>query len=375
MAEPKCKYFGKCGGCTAQHIDYNLQLENKKHVLGHALRNSSFEGEIKVFSGDSYSYRNRMDFIFTPTGLGFRKKGEWRNTVDIEFCKISNNELNKLLGEVRSFFVKENYDYFDLIKQKGTFRYAVIRTPSNNSSISFVLNKDSTKLEEATILIKKFSEITSARNIVITYVPKTTDMSISEDFYVIKGDGHLTTQLEDKTLEFSIQGFFQNNTSMGEKLVFYVKELLSKYNTNGAYLLDLYGGVGSFGIICSDLFRGITIVENFKGSIDSAKRNIELNKLRNAEAFVKDSKSINNIDLPKPLFVITDPPRSGMVPRAIERLLAKEPEVMIYVSCNLKQLGKELPKFKGYVIKSAAIFDLFPQTIHCEGVIELVKVK
>ncbi len=86
MAEPLCPYFGKCGGCSAQHIDYEAQVENKKKVVQQALGVS----EVKVFTGSPYSYRNRMDFIFHPQGVGLRKRSEWQKIIDIERCVIAN---------------------------------------------------------------------------------------------------------------------------------------------------------------------------------------------------------------------------------------------------------------------------------------------
>ena len=131
--------------------------------------------DIKVFSGEPYHYRNRMDFIFHPAGLGFRKRNQWHTIVDVEKCVISNEPLNKLLKEVREFF--KDADTFDPRKHTGTFRYAVIRTPKKMSAISFVLNDASQRLNEATEKIKAFAQTTNAEHIIVTYAPPNTDIS------------------------------------------------------------------------------------------------------------------------------------------------------------------------------------------------------
>ena len=95
------------------------------------------------------------------------------------------------------------------------------------------------------------------------------------------------------------------------------------------------------------------------------------NFVTNASAVVMDAKNLNKIRLSRPLYVVIDPPRSGMHPKAIQSLNALQPEVIVYISCNVKQLSKDLPKFENYEIKSAALFDLFPQTPHSEAVVEL----
>ena len=196
--EAKCKYYGKCGGCTLQHIDYSIQLENKKNNL---IKTINFEN-IEVYSGKDYNYRNRMDMLFTEKGIGFRKKGTWKEMLDVDECVISNNRLNELIKELREFF-REN-DAFNPVKHTGTFRYAVIRTPTEDSSISFVLNSDSMKLEQASEKIREFSEKTTAKNIVVTYVESNTDVSLSEEYYVVKGTEYLKEKYLGK--EFTYQG-------------------------------------------------------------------------------------------------------------------------------------------------------------------------
>ena len=350
-----------------QHISYEKQLEDKKNALAKSVK---FE-DVKVFSDSEYGYRNRMDMIFNPRGIGFREKGNWKKVVDVDECVISNEKLNRYIKEVREHF--RDVEVFDLFRQTGVFRYAVIRTPRNRSSISFVLNSDSTKLGGAIDKIKEFAEKTDADNVVVTYAPKKSDVSISDDFFVVKGDEFLEDEFLGKRFRFHVQGFFQNNSVMADKMHKYVRELLKRYDTKEHELLDLYGGVGTFGIINADLFKDVKTVESFQGCTDVANINIELNDARNVKAICLDAKNIKKLDFSEKLFVITDPPRSGMHPKTIEQLNALKPDVIVYVSCNIQQLAKDLPKLKEYYVKSAAVFDLFPQTIHSEGIVELIR--
>jgi len=367
MPTPLCPYFTKCGGCTFQHIDYSLQVEQKRKALVQALN----DVEIKVFSGKEYAYRNRMDFVFHSQGLGLRERGKWYSIVDIQKCVISDAKINQLLQEVQLYF--PNPDSFDVRKHTGTFRYAVIRVTSiGDSSVSFVLNEDSSRLGEAVEKIKQFATKTTAKNIMIAAVPAHTDVSISEDSSVIKGSEYLQEKLLGKKFYFPIQGFFQNNSPMASKMQEYVHSTLQQYSTSSVHLLDLYGGVGTFGIINADLFAGITIID-LGLSIDAAKKNLEENKIVNGTALNLDAAQLKKISLPKLLFVITDPPRTGMDAKTIDQLNVLQPEVIIYISCHVAQLAKELTKLKKYGIKSAALFDLFPQTNHSEAVVELVR--
>ncbi|MEM4259958.1 MAG: 23S rRNA (uracil(1939)-C(5))-methyltransferase RlmD [Candidatus Woesearchaeota archaeon] len=367
MADPLCCYFRKCGGCSAQHINYSTQLENKKKLLINRIK---YE-DVKIFFDNNYNYRNRMDFIFHRNGLGLREKGKWYSIIDIEKCVISNEKLNLLLREIREFF--NDCDYFDIRKKTGTFKYAVLRTPGDNSSISFVLNENSTRLNEAIKKIKEFAKISCANNIIVTYVPANSDISISNNYFVVKGTEKLKETLLDSEFYYSIQGFFQNNTVMTNKMHEYIHKILEKYkeDTLKSSLLDLYGGVGTFGIINAGLFKSVIIVENDKNCIDSVEENIKNNNVKNIKAIILDAKQLGRLKLKQPLFVITDPPRSGMDEKTIIELKKLKPKVIIYISCNVDRLGKDIPKFKDYKIKSAAMFDLFPQTPHIEAVVEM----
>ena len=136
--------------------------------------------------------------------------------------------------------------------------------------------------------------------------------------------------------------------------------------------MDLYCGVGTFGLVNHKLFKNVVMIEGDKNCIDAAQLNIKENKSGNAEATLLDAMNLKKIELPEKLIVITDPPRSGMHPKTIEQLRRLKPELIIYISCNIQQLGKDLEKFKEYTLKSTAMFDLFPQTPHVEAIVELI---
>lgn len=367
MVKPRCPYFGRCGGCSFQDVEYSRQLEEKRRALGEA---AGFR-DIQVFPGEEYGYRNRMDMIFHSGGLGFRLKGTWHTPVDVERCEISNELLNELILEIREFF--GGVEHFDLKRKRGTFRYAVIRTPSRDSSISFVLNEDSPGISQAEEKIREFTKSTSANNVLVTYVPARTDVSISGKYEVLKGGDLLEEELLGMRFRFPVQGFFQNNTAMAEKMHKHVNGLLGSYKPGDAHLLDLYGGVGTFGIVNSGLFAGVTIVEDMEKAVKCAIRNARENGAGNVKPVLLKDRDLREIDLPQPLYVVADPPRAGIHPKAMRQLNNLGPGVIVYVSCNPRQLENDLKKLEGYSIKSAALFDFFPQTPHSEAVLELVR--
>jgi len=368
MSTPLCPYFNKCGGCTAQHIDYKLQLENKKKLIQRITKVT----DVKVFSDKEYGYRNRMDFIFFPAGLGLRQQGTKFQIVDIANCAISEPLINTLLTEVRQFF--KHIDAFDTRKKKGTFRYTIIRTTSTgDSGISFLLNDDSQQLEQAIEQIKVFAKHSTAKNILVAVLPANIENNLSEETLLIKGNDYLTETLCGKTFHFPLQGFFQNNTIVAQHMQQYVHTLFQSYPTQQAHLLDLYAGVGTFGIINANVFKSVSIVESYPAAIELATTNLQLNNITNAKIHVLDAKHLSRLSFPSHLYIIADPPRIGMDQKTIHTLNTLKPEVILYISCNPEQLEKDLPKFSNYQIKSAALFDLFPQTPHAEVIVELIR--
>ena len=329
-------------------------------------------GGVQVFSDEEWFYRNRMDMTFTPFGIGFREKGKWWRTLPVKQCVISNPKLNEFIAEINAFFGSD-FDYFNVKTREGTYKYATIRTPQNDSSVSIVLNKDSERYDEAVRRVGEYAKVSSANNVLLLPMKAKSSQSFGDDYDVLKGSDMLEEELMGKIFRYSSQGFFQNNSVMANQMHEYVHGLLAAYERGEyAHLLDLYGGVGAFGIVNADLFHRVTTIEDYEGCTIAARQNVELNSLNNVEAICMDAKRLKQVRLPeKELYVITDPPRSGMHEETIIQLRKLRPEKIIYISCNVEQLGKDLPKFSDYKIRSAALFDLFPQTNHMESVVEL----
>ncbi len=364
--EAMCPYFGSCGGCSHQDIEYTQQLRVKNACLEEAI---GF-GDIRVFSGRPYGYRSRMDFAFHALGLGLRERGAYYKFVDIEHCAISNTGLNALLAEVREHF--SGVFYFDVRRRFGAFCYAVIRTPPGDSSVSIVLNRKDRRLEEAVERVRAYAESARARNVLVTFVPHNRNVSVSDEFEVIKGTDMLSESYLDRRFFFPVQGFFQVNHEMAVRVHAYCSERLAAFTTDRATLLDLYGGVGSFGILNALGFKQVLILENYTPAVQAADRNLAANGITNAKAICRDARYLNELELPRPLFVIMDPPRSGIHPKTLKQLNRLQCEALLYVSCNPKLLGRDLQELNQFKIRSAALFDMFPQTPHMEAVVELV---
>jgi 23S rRNA (uracil-5-)-methyltransferase RumA len=366
MAEPLCPYFRRCGGCLYQHIDYPEQLRKKAAAVEQATGLSSIE----VFSDEPYFYRHRMDFIFHPGGLGLRERRRWWRVVDIERCVIAAEPLNGLIQEIRHFF--HPVEAFDLRSKRGTFRFAVIRTTSLESSISIVLNEEAKNLTSALDQVRQWAESTSAQNIIATFVPPNRDVSVSENYQVIKGRPFLETELLGQKFQFPVQGFFQNNPKMTERLHRFCRSILENHSGGRASLLDLYAGVGPFGLLNADLFDHVYLVENYGPAVQAAKQNALRQGKKNVIPILAEAKEIQRLPLPSPSVVVADPPRSGLHPKVLKYLNHIKPKVILYISCNIRQLRHDLAALSGaYQAQRIALFDFFPQTPHLEVAVEL----
>lgn len=366
MNEPKCPLFGRCGGCSLQDMDYADQLEKKRSHLSEVLELT----DIPIQYDKSFGYRNRMDFVFHKEGLGLREKGAYDRFVKVEECPIAGPEINALLSEVGEAF--SDAFYFDVKRRFGAFCYAVIRTTSSDSSLSIVLNQKDKKLDYWRDRITDYAKSSRAHNVLLTLIPPNRNVSISEDYSIIKGVGRLKEEYLGCSFIFPVQGFFQVNHAVALKVHEYVLALLSQYDTGDSTLLDLYGGVGTFGIINSSLFKEVVILESYEPAVQCAEENISAANVSNVRTLLDDAKNLRKREWPTSMTIILDPPRSGMHPRTVEHLNDLGANRIIYVSCNAKILAQDLKKLDGYRISSAALFDMFPQTEYFETVIELV---
>lgn len=373
--------FGKCGGCTYQNIEYSAQLVLKKQETEAAFRRAGVElpvspENMKFFVKNEYYYRNRMDFAFNENGLGLREKGKFNKLVGFEECFISNEVINGLLAEVNAWYRanKEKLEVFDVFKRKGTLRYAVCRGSffSKDSAITFILNRDSEKLGHHIDMIREFAAKSKANNILYGTVQYNTDVSSVDDCVVAKGGDCLMEQLGPVKYMYHTQGFFQNNSLVTMDMIFYMKE---KIREKYPLLLDLFGGVGTFGIFFADMAEEVIISDNSKTGGACAEKNIINSGKKNViyrDADAADMEKISPWLIGKKSFYIMDPPRVGLHKKTIKFINKMKPEKILYVSCNQVRLAEDIRDLSGnYVFKDFAMFDMFPQARHVESIAEL----
>lgn len=352
--KPRCKYFGTCGGCMFQHLPYEEQVKFKKQQLAGI---AGLDVEV-IKSPKTYGYRNRIDIAVSTQGIGFRKSGSWHEVVDIDACKIFGGKSKKALKTLREFMKDFELKPWDFKKGEGFLRYMVLREGKFTDKL--MVNLVTTKGEMPEV--ENYFDF--ANSIYWSINNTKSDVSFGEiERYWKKA--FIQERLNDITYLIHPNSFFQTNPYQAAKLIKEVAKLV-----DGSCVLDLYCGIGSFSLYLAK--KGFEVegrdINGF--SIEIARQNAKINEVEANFAVGKD-KDVKNLS--RHDTVIVDPPRQGLHPKLIKRLLKETPKTLIYVSCNPKTLAENLERLKEkYKVEEALALDMFPHTPHVEVVAKLV---
>jgi len=348
-----CPYFGKCGGCAFQDIDYPEQVRKKEEFL-----NSLFGFDIPVEPSDSpFHYRNRMDFVCAFGKIGLRKKGDFKTVIDINECLIFSEKGNKALKNVRES-VLNKLEFYDFIHHRGYLRYVVIRT-GEQTMVNFVTKNENPEIESVI-------ESIDAESIWWTVNKTMSDTSYGEK-HKYWGLKYITHKIGKYSFYIGPTSFFQTNSVDIIKPYKMIKEFVE------GVTLDLYSGVGTIGIFVSERAEEVVCIEKDPEAVELSKKNIEMNQTENVSAIKGDLKTILLSNFESVDTVIVDPPRPGLGKKVVKKILLLRPKRIIYMSCNPKTQKQDIELMKGYEIEEMQGFDLFPQTPHVETVAVLSK--
>ena len=322
---PSCKYFGKCGGCQYQHIEYDEQLKWKKQQVIELLK---FMAETDAPVNDiisspvKYNYRSKITPHFNKPKngeigpIGFQQFGR-RSLIDIEFCKIAKEDINNTLKDIRHDILKRSLSY-----KKG-----------------------------ATILIR----------------------SDHQKKIHTKADSIAEEMVGQVKFNFPAGSFFQNNPYILEKFTDHVRR--EAKSDHSRFLVDAYCGAGLFALTSAKSFDEVTGIEISDDSILWAKKNLKENKIKNVKFISgKIENLFSDIEYSSnETSVIIDPPRKGCSEDFLIQLFKFKPRKVVYVSCNPATQMRDLKLFikNGYELKRTQPFDLFPQTRHLECIMTL----
>lgn len=355
--EPKCPYFGVCGGCLLQHLPYEKQVEFKSEKLSRYIGT-----DVDVIpSPVIYGHRNRIDVVISTGGIGFRRYGTWWDAVDIEECPVFGKTSRKVLKSLREFIEDEKPTVYEIRKNEGFLRYIVMREGKFTGELMVNLVTSEGTLSES------FPEYFSYATSIYWSVNRTESDVSYGDVERYWGKPFIREKLDDVTYLIHPNSFFQTNSHQAVNLVRKVAELVE-----GEKVLDLYSGVGTFGVYLAKRGFKVEGIEINPFAVEMAKKNAQINDV-DAEFRVGEDKDVDNLS--EYDTVVVDPPRAGLHPKLVRKILKDRPETLVYVSCNPKTLSQNLKELsESYKIEEAVGLDMFPHTPHVEAVLKLRKV-
>lgn len=308
-----------------------------------------------------YGHRNRIDVVISTGGIGFRRYGTWWDAVDIEECPVFGKTSRKVLKSLREFIEDEKPTLYEIRKNAGFLRYIVMREGKFTGELMVNLVTSEGKLPES------FPEYFPYATSIYWSVNRTESDVSYGDVERYWGEPFIREKLDDVTYLIHPNSFFQTNSYQAVNLVRKVAELVE-----GEKVLDLYSGVGTFGIYLAKRGFKVEGIEINPFAVEMAKKNAQINGV-DAEFRVGEDKDVNSLS--EYDTVVVDPPRAGLHPKLVRKILKDRPETLVYVSCNPKTLSQNLKELsEGYKIEEAVGLDMFPHTPHVEAVLKLRKV-
>jgi len=378
--EGTCRHFGECGGCRLQDLSYEEQLAKKTEVLNMILERSGWQGTAHVHpSPQKWYYRNKMEFSFQDVHprpeegedhllLGLKVRNRWDRVMNLEECRLMSEDAVKLIESVHSWARKESLEPYNLHKHEGFLRHLVVREAKNTDErlVNLVTAPGDLPKES---FIKAVHDVYPTATILHAVHDGRSDIAVGEKLDVLHGAGVFHEKLLGKSFRISPYAFFQTNTRGAEFLYSRIRESIEGLEISN--LLDLYCGSGGIGLCLADLCGRVMGVESVESAIEDARHNAQLNGIENADFMAAKVEDIlpglaaQKIDVD---VIVTDPPRSGLHPTAVNALKEMAPPWIVYVSCNPKALGEDVRRLSElYDLRKVEGVDLFPHTDHMEA--------
>jgi 23S rRNA (uracil1939-C5)-methyltransferase len=375
--EARCRHFGTCGGCAWQDLDYARQLGHKQEQVVDALKRlggfEDYELEPIEPARDVFGYRNKLEYSWSagPEGpaLGFHVAGRWDQLLAVEWCHIASERSNELRRAFERWARQAGLDAHDGRTGEGYLRHLVVREGRRTGDLLAVLVTAPGEVPRQDLLRAELpAGVTGVLHAVNDGVAEVTT---GLETTVLWGKDGFTERILGLELELSAGAFMQTNTEMCDVLYGHALEFAALRDDDVAW--DLYCGAGAIGLLAAPSVRKVVGVEISEESVASARGNAERNGIRNAEFVTGDvSRELKRLlqEVERPTVAFVDPPRSGLAPKAVRRLIELGPERIVYVSCNPTTLapnGRLLAE-AGYALERVRPVDMFPHTHHIEAV-------
>lgn len=374
-----CKHFGICGGCRYQNLSYEQQLDLKKRQVEELIEKNGLSFDIENIYGSPITegYRNKMKFTFGdeekdgPLALGMHKKNSFYDIVTLDDCRIVDPDFNVLLQAILKYFKEKGETYFHKIRHEGFLRHLVMRRSVKTGDILInLVTTTQSQLDESEFVNMILAQKIDGKvvGILHTLNDNLADVVQSDETKTLYGQDYFYEYLYNMRFKISPFSFFQTNTLGAEVLYDKVREYVGE--TKDKLIYDLYTGTGTIAQMLASVASKVVGVEIVEEAVEAAKKNAVDNHLDNCEFIAGDVLKVVDNLTQKPDILVLDPPRDGIHPKALTKIINFNVDEMVYVSCKPTSLMRDLLVFReaGYEVKRACLVDMFPGTVHVETV-------
>lgn len=426
-----CRHFGQCGGCTYQSLPYEEQLKIKETQVRGMIEQAIGDACAYEFLPIRHSprvlaYRNKMEFSFGdeykdgPLALGMHKRGSFYDIVTVEDCRIVDGDFRAILMATLAYFREQEISFYHRLRHTGYLRHLLVRKAVKTGEILVDLitttqdwrnvqeqepePDERAKIEAALLekqgrcphagtvneekekqLLAGWKDVLLAlslegtlKGVLHTKNDSVADVVKNEGTEVLFGQDYFYEELLGLRFQISPFSFFQTNSLGAEVLYSTAREFILGDNPDmlaDKTVYDLYSGTGTIAQMLAPVCKKVVGVEIIEEAVEAAKENAALNHLDNCEFLAGDVLKVLDTIEERPDYIVLDPPRDGIHPKALEKIINYGVDHMIYISCKPTSLARDLEVLlaRGYVVDKVQCVDMFPNTVHVETVVLLSK--
>lgn len=397
-AVPPCPHFSECGGCAYQTLPYEeqkkLKLNQVKALLDAVY--PYFPLDECVESPRIWEYRNKMEFSFGdevkdgPLTLGLHKRGSFYDIVSVPNCQIIDEDLRKVLKTTQDFFRNakldgKSIDFYHKMRHEGVLRHLLVRKGLKTGEMLICLvtsSQGGIDSAEGKQLLEKYKDILLALETTGMFAgilhmtnDSLSDVVKADAVDILYGKDYFYDELLGLRFRITPFSFFQTNSAGAEKLYSLAREYIG--DLTGKKVYDLYSGTGTIAQVLAPVAKEVTGVEIVEEAVYAAAENAKENHLDNCTFLAGDVLTVLDELTEAPDAIVLDPPREGIHPKAIRKILDYGLSSFVYISCKPTSLARDLEVFLeyGYQPVKAKCVDMFPWTRGIETVVLLSKIK
>lgn len=388
-----CPHFGSCGGCTYLSLPYEESLAIKegqvRRLLAPVLAAQKGECRFEAVKASPavFGYRNKMEFTFGdevkdgPLSLGMHRRGSFYDIVSVTDCQIVEEDYRRILTGTRDFFRRREIPFYHRLRHQGYLRHLVVRRAARTGEIlaALVTTGQTAGFAQDELLVDwreamlglslrgKIVGLLHVRN------DSAADVVQSDETTLLYGRDHFYEELLGLQFKISLFSFFQTNSLGAELLYRTAREFLSECLKSGQTVYDLYSGTGTIAQMLAPAVGQVIGVEIVEEAVIAARENAEQNGLHNCRFIAGDVWKVLDEIAEPPDMIVLDPPRDGVHPKALARIISYGVEYILYISCKASSLARDLEAFLagGYEAVRCAPIDQFPWTTGIETMVLL----